>query len=327
MGDVAMTSPVVDQLCTQNPDCNFSFLSTPFFKPFFKAHPNFTFVGTDIKKSGKNIFSIYRLYKELAAAGKYDAVVDIHDVLRTKVLRTLFALSGVKVFVVDKGRREKKALTRKNNKVMKQLKPTVERYADALRSSGLTLTMDGSYPLGKSALSEKVQGITGIKNERWIGVAPFAQHKGKIYPIGRVEQVVDLLIKSENTKVFIFGGGPTEKAIAEEISCRYDNCISIIGKLNLEEELMLISNLDCMMSMDSSAMHMASLSGVRVVSIWGATHPYAGFLGYGQSIDNAVQLDLDCRPCSIYGNKPCYKGTYECMDINPEVVARKILNS
>jgi ADP-heptose:LPS heptosyltransferase len=86
-----------------------------------------------------------------------------------------------------------------------------------------------------------------------------------------------------------------------------------------------MSHLDLMLSMDSANMHLASLTGVPVISIWGATHPYAGFMGYGQNPDNAIQTSLPCRPCSIYGNKPCMSKDYACLnDIRPETVLEKI---
>lgn len=325
MGDVAMTSPVVDQFCSQNPDCKVTFLSTSFFKPFFKSHPNFFFFGTDIKKTGKGIGSIFKLYKQLKQHGNYDVVVDIHNVLRTKLLRFLFMLSGSRVLVIDKGRSEKRALTRRYNKVKVQLTGTIDRYADILKRTGCDFKMEDIYPFGISPLNEKITALSGAKSGRWIGIAPFAQHRGKMYPIDRVEEVVRILSQQEGVKMFVFGGGATERAVAEGFEQRYHNCTSVVGKLSLAEELDLISNLDCMFSMDSSAMHMASLSGVRVVSVWGATHPFAGFLGYRQKMEDAVQRDLDCRPCSVYGNKPCYKGTWECLDIDPEVVAAKIM--
>ena len=93
----------------------------------------------------------------------------------------------------------------------------------------------------------------------------------------------------------------------------------------MSDELILMSHLDVMVSMDSSNMHMASLVGTKVVSIWGATHPYAGFMGWRQSEENAVQLDMPCRPCSVYGNKPCLRGDYACMNnISPEMIIEKI---
>jgi ADP-heptose:LPS heptosyltransferase len=91
------------------------------------------------------------------------------------------------------------------------------------------------------------------------------------------------------------------------------------------QELILMSHLDVMISMDSANMHLASLTNIPVVSVWGATHPYAGFLGWKQSPDNAVQIDLPCRPCSIYGNKPCLRGDFSCMkNISPDLIVNRV---
>ena len=110
---------------------------------------------------------------------------------------------------------------------------------------------------------------------------------------------------------------------------KYDNVRLAADECHgLKEELELMKKLDVMVSMDSANMHLASLVGTRVVSIWGATHPYAGFLGWGQRMDDCVQRDdLKCRPCSIYGNKPCMRGDMACMQIDPKEVVERIRSS
>ena len=86
-----------------------------------------------------------------------------------------------------------------------------------------------------------------------------------------------------------------------------------------------MSHLDVMVSMDSANMHLASICGTRVVSVWGATHPFAGFMGWNQSTADAVQADMPCRPCSIYGNRPCLRGDYACLtSIQPEAIVQKV---
>ena len=86
-----------------------------------------------------------------------------------------------------------------------------------------------------------------------------------------------------------------------------------------------MSHLELMVSMDSANMHLASLVNTPVVSIWGATHPYTGFMGWNQKLENAVQVDLPCRPCSIFGNKPCLRGDYACLNsITPDMVFSKV---
>ena len=86
-----------------------------------------------------------------------------------------------------------------------------------------------------------------------------------------------------------------------------------------------MSRLKLLICMDSANMHFASLVGTPVLSIWGATHPYAGFYGYRQPMENAIQLPLPCRPCSVFGEKPCYRGDWACMDkILPEMILDKV---
>ena len=133
------------------------------------------------------------------------------------------------------------------------------------------------------------------------------------------------LSKDEQTTIFLFGGRGYEQAILEEWAFQYPRVKSVAGRYSLDKELMLISQLDLLLCMDSANMHFASLAGTRVVSIWGATHPYAGFYGYGQKPEDAIQAKLDCRPCSIYGQKPCLHGDWACLkQIKPEQITEKI---
>lgn len=332
MGDVAMTAPIVAAVCQANPDVEVDFLSTPFFEPFFERLPNFHFVATDIRKQKHGLASLWRLFRSLRSgkaqgrdeACDYDAVIDLHDVLRTKVLRSLFRLSGARVFVIDKGRAEKRRLV--SGVERKRLEPMTRRYADVFRKAGLTVP-EGLRLRPKEALPSCCQTLSK-GTDTWVGVSPFAQHAGKMYPLERMARVLDLLLSHDGVKVFIFGGGAEEKEKAEALAAGRDGCRVMIGRMKLAEEMALMSNLDVMLSMDSSAMHVCSLYGVRVVSVWGATHPFAGFLGYGQSESDCVQrADLSCRPCSVFGNKPCRFGDYRCFHIEPEAVADKVLNA
>ena len=164
------------------------------------------------------------------------------------------------------------------------------------------------------------------RGEKWIGIAPFAAHKGKIYPLEKMERVIELLLEREpNCRIFLFGGGAEERELLTQWESRHDRCTcALLG--SLYNELVLMSHLDTMVSMDSANMHLASLTGTRVVSVWGATHPFAGFMGWNQSPADAVQTTLPCRPCSIFGNKPCLHGDYPCLhSITPEEIVERVL--
>ena len=164
------------------------------------------------------------------------------------------------------------------------------------------------------------------RGDKWIGIAPFAAHKGKIYPLEKMERVIELLLEREpNCRIFLFGGGAEERELLTQWESRHDRCTcALLG--SLYNELVLMSHLDTMVSMDSANMHLASLTGTRVVSVWGATHPFAGFMGWNQSPADAVQTTLPCRPCSIFGNKPCLHGDYPCLNsITPEEIVERVL--
>ncbi|MES2107520.1 MAG: glycosyltransferase family 9 protein [Bacteroidota bacterium] len=324
MGDVAMTVPVVKAVLSQNPDATITFVSRPEFEDFFANIPRLTFYPADLKGKFKGFTGIVNLFRALKRNSDYYALADLHDTLRSKILRRLFRFSGLSYAFIDKGREEKKLLTRYPDKILKPLKPTIERYADVFRKLELQVKPENQLIKNPKALPVEVSAITGPKTNTWIGVAPFAKHKGKIYPLERTEQVLELL-SEKNTHVFLFGGSALEEEICLAWEQKFTNVTSLVRKITMEQELAFISNLDVMMSMDSAGMHLASLEGVPVVSVWGATHYYAGFLGYGQSEENIVADNIECRPCSIYGNKPCFRKDYACLyNIAPGIIADKI---
>lgn len=323
MGDVAMTVPVVSAFADQHPEAQITVLTTPRFGGMFPTLENVEIFGADTKKEYKGFLGIFKLFKALNAHKHYDLVIDLHDVLRSKVLRKLFRLKGVPCHVIEKGRAEKKALTRKDGKVMKQLKSSIERYRDVFKAAGYEVPLN--FKQKEQPLTNDILAITGEKEQKWLAIAPFAQHKGKIYPTEQMEKVIEHFSTNKDYKILLFGGGKQEKEILEGWEARFENVLSLAGKFPLEKELIILGNSDLLISMDSSNMHLASLVGTRVLSIWGATHPFAGFYGYGQKEEDAVQLELPCRPCSIYGNKPCLRNDYACMtQITPEMIYKKV---
>lgn len=305
MGDVAMTVPVLRAFVAQYPDVKLTVVSRPFFKPFFDGIPNLDFVAIDLKERHKGFLGLIRLYKDLKKLN-IDAVADLHNVLRSKIVRTLFALGGKKTAFVDKGRDGKKALTRAENKVFKPLKPMFERHKEVFRQLGFEIDLKNPVFPEKANLTQEIVNITGIKNKKWIGIAPFAQYDSKVYPQDMMQQVIDRLSENQEYAVFLFGGGNKEIEILNQLAKGKENVITVAGKLKLEEEIKLISNLDLMLSMDSGNSHIAAMLGIKVITLWGATHPYAGFLPFNQELSTALVSDREkypLLPTSVYGNK------------------------
>lgn len=313
LGDVAMTIPVLYSVAGAYPQTRFTVLTQRFPARFFINPPaNVTILGVDLKKEYPGVKGILRLAAFLRKQG-FDAVADLHDVLRSKCIRILLQGCGVRSAHIDKGRTEKKALVRASGKIKKPLRSSFDRYAEVFYRLGFHFENNFKSVYEQQASPTACLSLTGEKSGRWIGIAPFAKHGGKIYPQEQCEALVKALANSDKTRVFLFGAGPEEQGVLEAWESRYPGVLSIAGKLNITDEIALMSRLDAMVSMDSANMHLASLTGTPVVSIWGATHPYAGFMGWGQQPENAIGLDLECRPCSVFGNKPCLRGDYACM--------------
>lgn len=319
-----MTVPVIKNVLQQNPGLQITVVSNAFLQPLFEGLERCHFFPAFLKEQHHGIKGIFRLFKELNSFASFDAAVDLHSVLRAHLLTVLYKLKGIKNSSLDKGRREKKALTRKEDKVFIQLPSMHERYAEVFRNAGLSVKLENSKPVyKKKTLPTAVQSVFS-SGKKIIGVAPFAQYPEKMYPIERIKMVVAQLTADNNT-VLLFGGGKNETAILQQWEMDIFSVFNITGRYTFEDELAIISNLDVMVSMDSANMHIASLFNIPVVSIWGATHPFSGFYGWGQEEKNIVQIDLSCRPCSVFGNKPCFRGDHACMNlISENLIMEKI---
>lgn len=298
-GDVAMTVPVFREFLEQNPGVEIIMVSRKNFEDLFAGIPNVRFKGIDLDDY-KGFFGLRRLSNELIREFNPDCIANLHDVIRTKILDKIYLRKGLNVFKIDKGKEEKEHLTDVWNLDKTQLKRTVERYADVFRKMGF-----------KVELSHQLRPLSIHKSG--IGFAPFAQHKGKMLPLEKSFELARILAKKHT--IYFFGGGKQETETLEKWEQQIPNTKSLSGKLSLSEELNKIAELELMISMDSANMHLASLVGTRCVSIWGATHPYAGFLGFGQKEEDVIQVeDLTCRPCSVFGDKECYRGDWACLE-------------
>ena len=320
LGDVAISIPLIRCVLSSYPKINITFVTKKKFTPLFDEFKNLNILELDSsgRHSGFNgLLTLFSDIKKLDPIG----IVDLHGSLRTNFLKFFFFFSSIRFKKIHKGRIEKRLLTRKKNKVLVPLTPTIHRYSDVLRKIGFPVDLsDHEFPL-KPITPKKFNNSFFNSKLKWIGIAPFAKHLGKIYPLDLTQKVISFL-QIEN-QVFLFGADGDEANKLEVWERAYSNVYSLAGKFSLSDEIKIISNLDLMISMDSANGHIATNYNIPVITIWGVTHPYAGFSPWNQNPHRSILADRSLYPLiptSVYGNS-CPKGYENCMrTITPEII-------
>ena len=326
MGDVALTMPVLSGIRRQYPSVEVLMLTRRAFSPFFTSIEGLRLYYPDFKERHKGIPGILKLYLDIIRMGKIDHVIDLHNVLRSRFLRLFFRLSGIPVSVIDKGRREKKRLV--SGKARKQLKHSVERYCEVFAKAGFPVVAEKEVLMVPSQSDlTKISALMGTEDELNIGVAPFARHKLKVWPEDNMVLLLKMIYEKHKCRFWLFGGKEDSDKL-KAFQARVPGSVNLEGTLSLGEELALMSKLDIMIAMDSSNMHMAALSGTKVISIWGGTDPFSGFGAWMQDESFSIRIPVDeltCRPCTVYGKGECKRGDFACMNwLTPEKVFEKI---
>lgn len=317
LGDVALLVPVLQKLKQSYPEAEITMVSRGFLKPLFEPLP-INFHTADLNGKHKGFFGLAKLAREIKKQYQPDLVVDQHAVLRTHILKLHFKSLGVKFVQLQKDRAGRKQLTAYPNKVLEPLPHVTEKYRQTFARGGMNFSFNrkSEHQVAFAMAADTKAFWEKERAEINLGVAPFAMHRAKRWLLEKMEHLLQRL-ESKNLKIWLFGG-PDEKAELQKLGeASGKNFVVAAGRYKLNQEIALMQNLNGMLTMDSSNMHLATLAGIPVVSIWGGTHPYAGFAPLGDNEKYMVQLgqeELDCRPCSAFGAKACFRGDYACME-------------
>ena len=295
-GDVAMTVPVISILRNTHPEIKITLLTTKFFSTLYNQIPEINFLYFEPKhKTLQGLFGLSRKINKINP----DFIIDLHDVLRTKILRLFLINKFGHTAVVNKGRKEKKLLIRGIKS--EPLKLMHRRYAETFEALNIKINIDDFSYYKKIKITNHNYAFSS--NDKLIGIAPFARHQCKEYSINNIINFIDSLDKS--WQILIFGAPGIEEQKIIKLCNNKSNRHVISSDYNLEQQMAIISNLDAMISMDSANGHIASLFGIDVITIWGATHPNSGYGPLNQPKENSIVPDLNKfpdLPVTIYGS-------------------------
>ena len=321
LGDVTMTLPAIYSAARAYPQHTFFVATSAFASRLFISPPANVQMLALSQRETRGAAAVWHLIRKLRPL-HIDAVADLHNVLRSWLVDTYFRCCGKPVAMLDKRRGERPAILHQHARTAV---PFTQRYFDVFARLGLpapqqftTVFPDGLPPLPP--------GLAFKGEERWVGIAPFARYQSKTYDLGQMQEVVRLTAEA-GCRVFLFGARGQEAEILQSWAQEEPRATVVAGQLPLEQELALMAHLDVMLTMDSANMHLASLTGIRVVSFWGGTTTACGFLGFGQQETDALQGHLSCQPCSIAGTDSCPLRHMKCTKaIAPSAIAHKLLH-
>ena len=328
LGNVAMTIPVLYPLCKANPDTRFIMLTKKWPASMFHDRPaNLKVVDFDVNEHHRGFFGLMKLASTLYKLYDIDAVADLHNVSGTWVIDAWMRAHGARIARLDREKPKRRALV--SHRSTEPITPIHDRYRNVFKQLGFEAPDTFKYLYEGRDWPKSPIVLNKEEGQRWIAISPFSSHKGKAYPLELMEQVIAELSKRENYWIFLMGGGKAEKIALRPIARKYKNVVSMAEvKHTFIDEYALLGKCDLMLTMESANMHLASLVDLQAMTIWGPTSPACGYLGYNQVVEDDIHLDMECRPCSITGDKPCRYGDYRCLkNISPEYIVQHVIEA
>ena len=139
--------------------------------------------------------------------------------------------------------------------------------------SGMVLNPQVNLSKNKKFQNKNLKKIKELKkNNKLIMIAPTANWKGKIWPAQRYKELILKLKKQKMFKktIFIITGPENEKKLIRDIfNIQKDHIYDLFGNSNLVEIFHVMKLCDLFIGNDSGLMHMASLSNIKTVGLFG----------------------------------------------------------
>lgn len=331
IGDIVLSTPLLRVLRASMPGGQIDYVTKKEYAELVRSNQNLNVTYAFDASTG---FEGLKELKRTLKRERYDLVVDIHNSLRSRYLRSM---TGVKrIVTIDKPYRERFLLVTLKKNVFKELKSVADRYIDAVRDfgvvndgKGLELHIPDEIQFG---VSGKVAAKRLNRFSKVIGLCPSARHATKRWLPERFVEVGKKYIREKDAAVMIFGG-PEDVTYCGDIAralkahAEGERVIDWTGQLSLLETAAAMEFCDVIITNDTGLMHIAVAKGRKVVAIFGSTVKEFGFFPLSEESVVVERQGLACRPCSHVGRSECPEEHFRCMmDIGSEEVYRASQN-
>jgi heptosyltransferase-2 len=311
LGDIVLTSPVTRALRQRYPEAEIAITVKSEYEALAQLLPGVDTVIPFVAASGFHPLAA-RIRRQ-----RFDLMIDLHVNPRSLLLSRVSGISHVIRY--HKRRMARMGMVYTSLRSI-PTRHTVDAYLDALVSLGIE-TCDRLPALvihaaARNAAIERLRSH-GIQNGRRIlGLAPGASSSTKQWPIRHFARLGDQCHRSTDAAVLLIGGKRDKDTTAAVAAAMTAPSVDWAGSIDLSLLPAVLTQCRVLVSNDSGPMHIASAVATPVVGIFGPTHPRLGFTPLGAQ-DTVLSLDLECSPCSLHGEKPCWKGTHACLEDLP----------
>ncbi|MBI4418693.1 MAG: glycosyltransferase family 9 protein, partial [Ignavibacteriales bacterium] len=239
IGDIVLSTPLLRALRSRFPKSQIDFLVRKDYADLIRNNPNINLTYEFDTTAG---FAGLRQMKRTLRSEGYDLIVDLHNSIRSRYIRSI---RGVReIVVVDKRIPERTLLVKFKKNTYKEIVPVAERYIETLKGYGVAPDGKGvELHLPDEVLfgvASRVAKLRLNRFERVLGLCPFARHATKEWPAERFAGIGRRFLEEMAGAVMIFGGRvdvarSTTLSAAIRSHAGDDRVIDWTGELSLAE--------------------------------------------------------------------------------------------
>lgn len=303
IGDVILSTPVIEKLSQQYPECRIDFLLRKGNENLLNDHPKISNLYILDKKNNKfrNVFGMIRKLRKT----RYHRVINLQRFFTTGLI-TLFLKADYRA-----GFRKNPLSLFYNRKVSHEIgngEHEISRNLKVIEDlAGNNLIRPSIYPS-----KEDYRRVESYKTGRYICIAPTSVWHTKQFPAEKWLELLERL--SESIKIYLLGA-PDDYDACQNISQKssHNNTTNLAGLLTLKQTAALMKDAEMNYVNDSAPLHLASAMNAPVKAVFCSTVPRFGFYPVSdQSKIVETNVDLECRPCGLHGYDACPLGHFKC---------------
>ena len=312
LGDVVLTTPVIEAALEKHPGAELWLLVTPAARALLQHDPRIAGILTfDKRGADRGCAGMVRTARRLKTQ-RFDLAYSIHRSVRTALLLRLAGIPRRVGF--------RRALTRP------LFTTTVTRSRathDVVRNLSLLEDEVSAAKRSVKLFAPECDRVNGfeLSQGRYVVLVPGSAWYTKRWHAAGFREVAEHF-QSLGFRVVV-SGAANEREVCASVS-RGLPVTDVSGSVSLQELLALIKRASLVVCNDSMALHVASAFSVPTVAIFCATSPQFGFGPWRNPRARIVEKQgLWCKPCKRHGGRYCPTGTEICIrDVRASEVIR-----